>query len=149
MAQEPEARYQPGVSRDYEGEGITVHWEPALCIHVAACIRSLPGVFDFQARPWVKADAATADEIQDAIERCPTGALAFMRTDGAPQEQPRVPTSIQARRNGPLFVEGDVEMVDGEGTIIRHATRVALCRCGQSQNKPYCDLSHRATGFKG
>ena len=149
MAQEQEARYRADVYRNYEGKGITVHWEPALCIHVAACIRSLPDVFDFEARPWVKVDAASAGEIQEAILRCPTGALSVTRTDGAPQEQPHVPTTVQARTNGPLFLQGEIEVVDGGGTLIREATRVALCRCGQSQNKPFCDLSHRAAGFRG
>jgi uncharacterized Fe-S cluster protein YjdI len=41
-----EDRYTPDVLKKYEGDGIVVHWEPKLCIHVAACIRRLPGVFD-------------------------------------------------------------------------------------------------------
>lgn len=148
MTEEPEARYEPSVLRHYEGNGITVHWEPALCIHVAACIRSLPQTFDPQARPWVNVEPSTADEIQEAIERCPTGALAFTRTDTAAQEQARVPSSIQPRTNGPLFLQGNLEVIDVQGTVIRRATRIALCRCGESKNKPYCDLSHRAAGFQ-
>jgi uncharacterized Fe-S cluster protein YjdI len=143
-----EERYRPDVLKTYEGEGIAVRWEPALCIHVANCIRALPNVFDPMARPWVRVDAATADKIADAVMSCPTGALEFVRTDDSPQEEPRVPTSVQPRLNGPLFVRGDVEIVDGRGETIRRATRLALCRCGASQNKPYCDLSHRSIGFK-
>ncbi|MEX0783482.1 MAG: (4Fe-4S)-binding protein [Dehalococcoidia bacterium] len=143
-----EDRYKPEILRQYEGDGVVVHWEPALCIHVAACIRNQPGVFDPNARPWVNATAATANDIAAAIEACPTGALRYERTDGGPQEQPPVPASIQPRLNGPLFVQGDVDVVDTQGNTVRRATRIALCRCGQSQNKPYCDLSHRATGFK-
>jgi uncharacterized Fe-S cluster protein YjdI/CDGSH-type Zn-finger protein len=143
-----EARYGEGVSREYKGDGVTVQWEPALCIHVANCIRSLPGVFDPEARPWVDVTAAYAAEIAAAIETCPTGALRYVRTDGAPQEQPHVPTRVQPRLNGPLFVEGDIEIVDIQGNVARKATRLALCRCGHSQNKPYCDLSHRIVGFR-
>lgn len=130
---DPETRYEPSVRRTYEGDGIVVHWEPALCIHVAACIRALPGTFDPNAA---------------AIEGCPTGALSYARTDGADQEQPEVPTTIEARQNGPLFVRGEIEIRDAEG-ITRHATRAALCRCGASANKPYCDLSHRRIAFEG
>ena len=72
----------------------------------------------------------------------------YERTDGAPQETPDVPTTVQPRRNGPLFVRGDIEVINGEGEVIRRATRIAFCRCGQSNNKPYCDLSHRAVGFQ-
>src|SRR2546428_7067668 len=145
---EAEARHKPDVLRRYEGAGIVVHWEPSLCIHVANCIRALPDVFDPNARPWVRVDAAGAEEIAAAIRSCPTGALRYERTDGAPQETPDVPTTVQPRRNGPLFVRGDIEVINGEGEVIRRATRIAFCRCGQSNNKPYCDLSHRAVGFQ-
>jgi uncharacterized Fe-S cluster protein YjdI len=145
----PERRYEPDVLKKYEGGGIEVHWEPKLCIHVQSCIRALPGVFDPDARPWVNAEAASADDIAAAIASCPTGALSYVRTDGGPQETPASPTKVEPRPNGPLFVRGDVEVIDTEGNVTRRATRVALCRCGQSSNKPYCDLSHRAAGFRG
>lgn len=143
-----ERRYEPDVLKTYAGDGIEVGWEPKLCIHVSRCIRALPDVFDPNARPWVNAGAAPADEIAAAIETCPTGALTYVRTDGAPQETPSSPTKVEPRPNGPLFVRGDIEVVDVEGNVVRRATRVALCRCGQSSNKPYCDLTHRAIGFK-
>lgn len=145
---EAEARYQPEVLREYEGEGIVVHWEPKLCIHAASCIRELPGVFDPTARPWVTVDAAGAGDIEAAIRSCPTGALSYRRTDGAPQEMPDVPTTVQPLRNGPLIVRGDMQLLDADGNVLRSATRAVLCRCGQSQNKPYCDLSHKAAGFE-
>ena len=78
-----EERYKPGTLRQYEAEGIIVHWEAKLCIHVANCMRELPRVFDPKARPWVNATGATADEIAKAVEACPTGALRYERTDGA------------------------------------------------------------------
>jgi uncharacterized Fe-S cluster protein YjdI len=144
-----EQRHQPDVLKQYAGPGITVHWEPKLCIHVSNCVRVLPGVFNPDARPWVDAEAASADELAAAIESCPTEALSYSRTDDAPQETPESPTKVSPRPNGPLFVRGDIEVIDAEGNVIRRATRIALCRCGQSSNKPYCDLTHRAVGFKG
>jgi uncharacterized Fe-S cluster protein YjdI len=145
---ESERRYAPDVARTYEGEGIRVLWEPKLCIHVANCIRHLPGVFDPQARPWIAATEATAGEIAEAIESCPTGALRYERTDGAPQEIPAVPTTVQPRRNGPLFVRGELQVTDMQRNVTRSATRMALCRCGQSGNKPFCDATHRKIGFQ-
>jgi CDGSH-type Zn-finger protein len=50
--------------------------------------------------------------------------------------------------DGPLFLRGDIELKDGEGCTIRRDTRMALCRCGQSRNKPFCDNTHRLTGFR-
>ena len=51
--------------------------------------------------------------------------------------------------NGSLKVEGDFEIVDAEGRPFGLAGRmkVALCRCGQSQNKPFCDSNHKTCGF--
>jgi uncharacterized Fe-S cluster protein YjdI len=144
-----EQRYTPDVLKRYEAPGITVHWEPKLCIHVSNCIRTLPQVFDPNARPWVNVEAASADKLATAIESCPTGALSYVRTDGAPQEAPESPTKVQPRPNGPLLVRGDIEEIDTDGKVTRRATRIALCRCGQSSNKPYCDLTHRTVGFKG
>jgi CDGSH-type Zn-finger protein len=49
---------------------------------------------------------------------------------------------------GPLFLRGNFRVVDASGDVVRRATRMALCRCGQSGNKPYCDLSHRRVEFR-
>ncbi|MCI0736974.1 MAG: CDGSH iron-sulfur domain-containing protein [Beijerinckiaceae bacterium] len=50
--------------------------------------------------------------------------------------------------NGPLIVSGSIEIVSGTGRTINRMMRAALCRCGESQNKPYCDGSHARTGFE-
>jgi len=49
--------------------------------------------------------------------------------------------------NGPLGIAGNVEICAGTGRTLNRTTRSALCRCGHSQNKPYCDGSHNAAGF--
>ncbi len=56
--------------------------------------------------------------------------------------------SIQRFANGPLKIAENVEITTGTGSCIAKHDRVFLCRCGASENKPYCDGSHRATGFK-
>ncbi|MPZ49432.1 MAG: hypothetical protein GEU75_09075 [Dehalococcoidia bacterium] len=145
---EAEERYRRDVSRTYRGEGIVVLWEPKLCIHITNCIRHLPQVFNAGVRPWIDASAASAEEIAAAVESCPTGALSYERTDGAPGEQAGETTTVEPRTNGPLFLRGRIEVRDPSGRVLRTATRVALCRCGYSGNKPYCDLSHRAIDFK-
>jgi CDGSH-type Zn-finger protein len=59
-------------------------------------------------------------------------------------------TKITPRDNGPLFVEGEFTIVDSTGKAFGLAgrTAVALCRCGHSENKPFCDGSHKRTGFQ-
>ncbi len=55
---------------------------------------------------------------------------------------------IQVRANGSLRVTGTVDFVDAEGKIIRTETNFSLCRCGHSQDKPFCDGSHRTANFQ-
>jgi uncharacterized Fe-S cluster protein YjdI len=136
-----------GPTRTYVGDAIEVHWEPRLCIHVRNCVRDLPNVFVPEARPWVAVDAADADAIAAAVEHCPTGALHYRRLDGAADEQAPEDTTVEPRPNGPLFLRGRLRIVAADGRVIRQDTRVALCRCGASRNKPFCDGSHRRIGF--
>ncbi len=58
--------------------------------------------------------------------------------------------TIKARDNGPFLVEGPVTIVDAEGhqfAVPPGKPAVALCRCGTSKNKPFCDGSHKTCNF--
>lgn len=136
-----------GPRREYRTDQIAVQWEPEYCIHTANCIRSLPNVFNPRDRPWIHVDQASADAIAEAVLRCPTGALHFRRLDDGPQERPAEPSSIRPVRDGPLYIRGEIELQDEQGQTFRHDTRMALCRCGESQHKPFCDNTHRLVGF--
>ena len=140
-------RKRPGVERIYRNDHIAVSWEPKLCIHFGACFRRLPPVFKPLERPWVDVSSASPDEIAAAVMLCPTGALHFERLDGGPQEVVPEETTIAERPNGPLFVRGRVTIRRQDGSVSED-TRVALCRCGQSANKPFCDGTHRRIGFR-
>ena len=142
-----EMRYRRDVVRRYKGQDVVIKWEPAYCIHAGACFMRLPQTFDPLDRPWVKPETASTDELVETILACPTGALSFEPADASLPPSDSAPATIEPRPNGPLFIRGEVEVVDGRGNVLRRATRLALCRCGHSYNKPYCDLSHRAYGF--
>jgi uncharacterized Fe-S cluster protein YjdI len=144
----PERRHGPGVSRTYRSEAIEVTWEPAFCIHVARCWRGLPEVFHPQQTPWITPEAAEPDAIAKTILRCPTGALHFRRLDGGQQEQDPVTVEVRPIPHGPLYVRGRIRILGRDGSVIREDTRLALCRCGHSRNKPFCDGSHLAVEFR-
>jgi CDGSH-type Zn-finger protein len=60
-------------------------------------------------------------------------------------------TSVTVRDNGPLLVEGPLKLLDAEGNafaIDPSKPAIALCRCGASENKPFCDGSHKRCGFE-
>ena len=137
-----------GRTKSYDGEGITVRFEARRCIHAAKCVGHLPGVFNVDKRPWIDARGASVDEIVRVVEMCPSGALTYERSDGGPPEAiPDGPPRVATAADGPLYVRGAIEVVDHEGRAITVGPRVALCRCGASKNKPYCDNSHVEAGF--
>lgn len=148
VAEEIEERKRPGVEREYRDGRITVYWAPQFCIHTANCLNAEPEVFAVMRRPWIMLDGADADAIAEAVMTCPTGALSFARHDGGEEEVASDEITVQPRTNGPLFLRGRIRVVDARGNVTREAKRVALCRCGGSSNKPYCDRTHRAIGFK-
>jgi uncharacterized Fe-S cluster protein YjdI/CDGSH-type Zn-finger protein len=136
---------QPQPVKVYAGEGITVYYEARRCIHFAACVRGLPEVFRPGERPWIQLGNADATTVAAVVRECPTGALHYQQA-GAPDEQPDSPTMVDPRLNGPLFLRGDLEIDTPQGK--GKDTRAALCRCGQSSNKPFCDGTHRAVGWQ-
>jgi CDGSH-type Zn-finger protein len=92
--------------------------------------------------------------VEDQAGKCPGGRLvAWDRTTRRPIE-PSLPPSLglvqdPARRiSGPLWVRGGIPVVSADGTTYEVRNRVALCRCGASSNKPYCDGSHASIKFR-
>ena len=145
---DPTPEQERGPRRVYANETIEVQWEPKLCIHVRHCVRGLPQVFDPDARPWVIVDAAGADQVAEAVLTCPTGALHFRRLDGGPQEAAAEPPPSSRGRTARCSFAATCGSSTPDGRLIREDTRVALCRCGASGNKPFCDGSHRRIGFQ-
>lgn len=135
-------------TRSYEADGIIVHWDAERCVHSAVCLRSLPGVFDLDQRPWVDLEAATPDEVAALIETCPSGALRYERTDGTAGEQAPETTTVIPWPNGPLIVRGSLTVQDRRGGVFDAGPRFALCRCGASENQPFCDMSHLRVEFR-
>ena len=130
----------------YRGRDIEVSFDLDLCVHIGECLRGHKGVFNLERRPWLLPDEAEADLVAEIVERCPSGALLYHRHDGG-QEEAHHGTTVTPIRNGPLLVTGDIEVRREDGTIER-LPRVTLCRCGLSNNKPFCDNEHLVTAFR-
>jgi uncharacterized Fe-S cluster protein YjdI len=133
-------------SREYAAEDIVVEWRPKLCYHSQNCVRALPLVFDKERRPWIDVSQATADEIEAAVDGCPSGALRARRLRG-PARPSGTEVEILPSPDGPLLVRGPIRIVQPDGSV-EELPRAAFCRCGQSKNKPFCDGSHREVGFR-
>ncbi|CAN5719931.1 CDGSH iron-sulfur domain-containing protein [soil metagenome] len=134
--------------KDYRSEDINVTFDPGRCIHSAECIHGLPEVFDIEKRPWIQPDNSDPDTVAEVVMQCPTGALQFDRKDGGNEEPVPEENLVTVEGDGPLYVRGDIEIKEHDDTTFLKDTRIALCRCGESQNKPFCDNSHKNSGFR-
>ena len=134
--------------RQYDGDGIRVTYDAERCIHAAECVHGLPDVFDPNRKPWIEAGAASAEDLAAVIRRCPTGALAYERLDGGRAETKARANELRVIQDGPVYATGELVLLDAEHGEIGRETRVAFCRCGASENKPYCDGRHTEAGFE-
>ncbi|MEI7492631.1 MAG: (4Fe-4S)-binding protein [Bacteroidota bacterium] len=143
-------------SRSYSNGEVTVYWRPQLCIHSANCLIGLPEVFNNSLRPWIKPEAASTKEIIRVVNTCPSRALTFMKNCGSAasiREKP-VPgkspgARIQILKNGPALVHGSFVISDADGKTLKVEHEVAaICRCGNSKKKPFCDGTHKNIGYE-
>lgn len=146
----------------YNNNEITVVWKPKTCIHSTICWKGLIEVFNPKERPWIKMDGATTEKIIEQVRQCPSGALSYYLNAEAVADEPAdkivaeaaqimKPDSyrVEVTPNGPYLIKTECLIVHSDGREETKTGTVALCRCGVSGNKPYCDGSHRKVGFKG
>jgi CDGSH-type Zn-finger protein/uncharacterized Fe-S cluster protein YjdI len=126
-----------------EGGALTLKFEAKRCIHARHCVLGQPGVFHANVQgPWLDPDATHVEGLVTVAHMCPSGAIRYARKDGGPDEAPPPVNLAQIRENGPLGLRAEL-VLDGQPA----GCRATLCRCGASQNKPFCDGSHAAAGF--
>ncbi|TAH41203.1 MAG: hypothetical protein EYC69_09535 [Bacteroidetes bacterium] len=134
-------------TKKYVKDDLTVIWKPDLCIHSAKCFHGLPQVFNPSARPWVSPAGASKEEIITQIKKCPSGALSYelnSSTNETMENQNDI-TRITVSNKGPYLVKGKFVFVDKDGKEEVKEGNIALCRCGASANKPFCDGKHKST----
>ena len=133
---------------EYPGKEARVSWHGKLCIHVGECGRAQGELFVGGRKPWCDPDTAANEEVKEVVARCPTGALsAEFDGESGWQEAADERNSVHVAYNGPLFVRGDLEIDGAPDNAPGARFRAALCRCGASKNKPFCDNSHLDAGF--
>jgi uncharacterized Fe-S cluster protein YjdI len=149
--------------REYSNGDITVFWKPDACIHATICFMKLRKVFDPTKRPWVNMKGAGSQEITDIVEQCPTDALTWkwnrdltleekdelLSTPDREEMVPAPVAEIKIIENGPALIKGKFRLINASGEKIETAEQIALCRCGVSHNKPFCDGTHHTAKFKG
>ncbi|TAH04355.1 MAG: hypothetical protein EAZ16_05480 [Sphingobacteriales bacterium] len=135
----------------YTKNDVTVIWKPDVCIHSAVCVKGLPGVFNPQRRPWIDMEQADTAAIIEQVRKCPSGAISYVLSNATEATAPAATanTTINVLPNGPFIINSECLIKHSDGSEEIKTGKVALCRCGASQKKPYCDGSHRSNGFQG
>jgi uncharacterized Fe-S cluster protein YjdI len=141
------------ITKKYSNGEVTIVWKPALCIHSKNCWQGSTGlldVFNPAEKPWIKPEGASTERIVNQIKKCPSGALSYYMNEREPAvESSTSATKIDVTENGPLLVYGDITIQNHLGEKVQKQNITALCRCGGSANKPFCDGSHQKLEFKG
>ena len=131
----------------YGGSQLKILDNRGVCSHAGYCTSGLPQVWRMRTEPWIDPDVAPAEDVVRVIRQCPSGALAW-EEGGIRHDNFHSEAEVQVSRDGPYRVRGGIALEGvefGEGASREH---FALCRCGSSRNKPFCDGSHWYDGFK-
>jgi CDGSH-type Zn-finger protein len=136
--------------KNYIGKEITIHDNRKICSHAAECVNNLQSVFNPISRPWINPGAAEIEEIVDTIRKCPSGALSYSLDDVEYRDQNERKPLVTVSKDGPYLITGGIGLMGdniqfAEGSSKEHYT---LCRCGASNNKPFCDGMHKTINFK-
>ena len=133
--------------KDFPGKDIDVHWDKRLCIHIGECGNADNALFEGGREPWCAPDEVDRAEVREVCERCPSGALSYTDKTGEVEQAPDENTATLVY-NGPVYVTGKLDIDGAEPDMTGVRYRAALCRCGASKNKPFCDNSHLEAGFQ-
>jgi CDGSH-type Zn-finger protein/truncated hemoglobin YjbI len=141
----------------YPGQQVTIFDNRGICQHSGLCTDRLATVFRTDSEPFVAPSGGRMDEIVRAVRDCPSGALS-LAFDGdearslvdwhGNREQ-----AIEITQDGPYRVTGGIPLADASSAGVPRAAgsspeHYALCRCGHSQNKPFCSGMHWYVGFR-
>ncbi len=141
----------------YTNGEVTVVWKPNVCIHSTLCWKGLDEVFKPKERPWIQLGDTATEKIIEQVRQCPSGALSYyLNAETTPEEPADKIVSetahllkVEVTPNGPYLIKTECLIVHADGKEETKTGTVALCRCGASSNKPYCDGQHRKVGFEG
>ncbi len=136
-----------------EGEKLVLEFDGKACMHSRFCVMGAPNTFLGNVDgPWLYPDDTPPDVLYAIARQCASGAIRVHRKDGGQEVQPPPVNVLRVIENGPLTFHADLNIHEPEGSLAAESdgegVNRALCRCGASNNKPYCDGSHHKIEFQ-
>ncbi|MFT7646225.1 MAG: CDGSH-type Zn-finger protein [Candidatus Poriferisodalaceae bacterium] len=131
-------------SNELGGTGITVRDDRSVCVHAGFCGTRAANVWKLTGETD---ESLTRMQVINMVEKCPSGALTYSLGDATEANEPRLPVEVAVLKDGPLYLEGGIDVISADGKAYETRNRATLCRCGHSANKPYCDGKHKEAGF--
>jgi CDGSH-type Zn-finger protein len=125
------------------GTKMAVSDDRGICAHAAFCSNEITNVW--KAAKLTDDDQAMAETVVKMINNCPSGALTF-QMEGKDVE-PSLEREIWIQEDASILLRGGITVKRADGQPIETRNRMALCRCGQSKNKPLCDGTHAEVDF--
>ncbi len=130
----------------YRGGELTMNDDVSICTKAGYCGDRFRNVWAMIADA---ADPAVAERIRHMSKLCPSGRLVTQPDGAEERDEIPYPPAVAVIQDGPIWVRGGVQVVAADGEPYEVRNRQTLCRCGHSQNKPFCDGSHKEFGFEG
>jgi CDGSH-type Zn-finger protein len=127
------------------GDGVVMTDDQSLCSDAGYCGDRFTNVWNMIRGTG---DADVRDRLIRMVALCPSGRLAYSLPGDPTPVEPSFEPSIWVQDDGPLVVRGGIPIVAADGEPYEVRNRMTLCRCGRSDNKPFCDGSHKKTGFR-
>ena len=131
---------------------------PAVALMDAAALCAFGRFCDTHGSVWNEAartdDPGVRATFVRQVENCPSGRLVAWDKAAAAPIEPDLPVSIglvedpEQKCAGPLWLRGGIKVISSDGFEYEVRNRVTLCRCGGSNNKPFCDGTHASIGFQ-
>ena len=131
-------------ARRIRGRDIVFTDDRPLCTHAGFCANRRTDVWEMVG---ASADPEVRARMEDMIGLCPSGRLALEPQETGGEEASSDP-EILLEADGPLWVRGEITIRAADGSTWEARDHVALCRCGKSRNKPFCDDTHGEIGFR-
>jgi CDGSH-type Zn-finger protein len=130
--------------RAFPGTGVTLTDDVSVCSRAGFCRDRITDVWHLMLE---SGEPAVRERIERIAARCPSGRLQLF--EGERAIEPPYRQEVVVERDGPYWVRGGTAVRSDDGEAYEVRNRMTLCRCGASENKPFCDGSHKDIGFRG